>query len=57
MADRTSNPYGKAPDELSRIVDDVEAAEPLLRRVADHEVRTTIPLDEVVTAILRHVEA
>ena len=57
MADRTSNPYGKAPDELSRIVDDVEAVEPLLRRVADHEVRTTIPLDEVVTAILRHVEA
>ena len=57
MADRTSNPYGKALDELSRIVDDVEAVEPLLRRVADHEVRTTIPLDEVVTAILRHVEA
>ena len=57
LADRTSNPYGKAPDELSRIVDDVEAAEPLLRRVADHEVRTTIPLDEVVTAILRHVHA
>lgn len=57
LAGRTSNPYGKAPEELSRIVDDVEAVEPLLRRVADHEVRTTIPLDEVVTAILRVVDA
>ena len=57
LAGRTSNPYGKAPEELSRIVDDVEAVEPLLRRVADHEVRTTIPLDEVVTAILRLVDA
>ena len=34
-----------------------EAVEPLLRRVADHEIRTTIPLDEVVTAILRLVDA
>ena len=42
LASRTSNPYGKAPEELSRIVDDVETVEPLLRRVADREVRTTI---------------
>jgi hypothetical protein len=34
---------------------DVETAEPLLRRVADHELQTTIPLNEVVTAILRLV--
>ena len=57
LAARTSNSYGKAPGELSRIVDDVEAVEPLLRRVADHEVRTTIPLNEVVAAILRLVDA
>ena len=57
LAGRTGNPYGKAPEELGRIVDDVEAVEPLLRRVADHEVRTTIPLDEVVTAVLRLVGA
>jgi len=56
-AGRTSNPYGKTPEELSRIVDDVAAVEPLLRRVADHEVRTTIPLTEVVTAILDLVDA
>jgi shikimate kinase len=57
LAGRTGNLYGKAPEELSRIVGDVEAVEPLLRRVADHEVRTTIPLNEVVTAILRLVDA
>ena len=57
LAARTSNSYGKDPGELSRIVDDVEAVEPLLRRVADHEVRTTIPLNEVVAAILRLVDA
>ena len=57
LAGRTSNPYGKTPEELSRIVDDVAAVEPLLRRVADHEVRTTMPLTEVVTAILRLVDA
>jgi dephospho-CoA kinase len=57
LAARTSNPYGKAPEELSRIVNDIETVEPLLRRVADHEVQTTIPLREVVTAILQLVDA
>ncbi len=57
LAARTSNPYGKAPEDLSRIADDIQAAEPLLRRVADHEVRTTIPLNEVVTTILHLVDA
>jgi hypothetical protein len=37
--------------------DDIEAVEPLLRRVASHEVRTTVPLNEVVTTILRLVDA
>ncbi len=57
LATRTSNSFGKAPEELSRIIADVEAVEPLLRRAADHEVRTTMPLHEVVTTILRLVGA
>jgi dephospho-CoA kinase len=57
LAARTSNPYGKAPQELSRILDDLHSIEPLLRQVADHEVRTTMPLDDVVTAILHLVDA
>ncbi len=57
LASRTSNSFAKAPDELRRVLDDVETVEPLLRRVADHEVRTTVPLDEVVTTVLRLVGA
>ena len=57
LATRTSNLYGKTPEELTRIVDDIQAVEPLLRRMADHEVQTTIPLNEVVTTILHIVDA
>ncbi len=57
LATRFNNPYGKAPEELRRFLDDVETVEPQLRRVATHEVRTTVPLNEVVTTILRLVEA
>jgi dephospho-CoA kinase len=57
VATRTGNPYGKSPEELSRILDDLENVEPLLRRVADHEIRTTAPLHEVVGDVLRLVDA
>jgi dephospho-CoA kinase len=57
LAARTSNRFGKTPAELRRILADVETVEPLLRRAADHEVRTTAPLHEVVTTILRLVGA
>jgi dephospho-CoA kinase len=55
LTTRTTNPYGKDREELRRFLEDVEAVEPLLRRVADHEVRTTAPLDEVVATVLRLV--
>jgi len=42
LAARTSNSFGKAPEELSRVLDDIKTVEPLLRRAADHEVRTTM---------------
>ncbi len=53
LATRTTNPFGKDPGELRRILDDVESVEPLLRRVADREISTTLPVDEVVAAVLR----
>jgi dephospho-CoA kinase len=56
LATRTTNTYGKAPGELERVRSDIETIEPLLRRVADYEIQTTIPLNEVVTAILRLVD-
>ena len=57
LSTRTTNSYGKSPDELRRFLEDVETVEPLLRRVADQEVRTTVPLDEVVATVLRLVDA
>ena len=53
LASRTANPYSKTPGELRRVFDDLRAAEPLLRKTADHEIRTTMPLSDVVTAVLR----
>jgi dephospho-CoA kinase len=55
LATRTNNSYGKSADDLRRFLADVETVEPLLRRAADHEVRTTAPLSQVVTAVLRIV--
>jgi dephospho-CoA kinase len=52
LATRGGNCYGKAPGELDRVLSDVNTIEPLLRQVADHEIRTTMPLNDVVTTIL-----
>ncbi len=57
LATRTTNPFGKSAEERQRVIDDTAAVEPLLRGVADHEVVTTAPLDEVVTTVLRLVDA
>ena len=57
LASRTSNPFGKSPGELERVLDDLAAAGPLLRKVADHEIRTTMPLSDVVTEVLRLASA
>ena len=56
LAARSDNAFGRSPEELRRILDDLEHVEPLLRRVADHEIVTTTPLDEVVTTLLRLVD-
>jgi dephospho-CoA kinase len=53
LASRTGNPYGKTPGELRRVFDDLQAVEPLLRKTADYEIRTTMPLGDVVTAVLQ----
>lgn len=53
LATRTTNPFGKDPAELARVLDDVREVEPLLRGVATHEIDTTAPLDVVVDELLR----
>lgn len=52
LASRTNNPYGKHPDELDRVLSLKQTVEPLLRRVANVEIDTSIPLDDVVDEIL-----
>jgi shikimate kinase len=53
LATRTTNPFGKDPAELERILADIQEVEPLLRRVATHEIDTTRPLAEVVDEVER----
>lgn len=57
LAARTDNPFGKAPEERRRVLADLAEVEPLLRRVASTEIRTTAPLAAVVDEIERLVEA
>lgn len=55
LATRTTNPYGKHPDELAEVLDFTKTIEPLLRRGATLEVDTSAPVEQVVEAILNHV--
>lgn len=55
LASRRGNPYGKLPGEAAAVLENLRTVEPLLRRVADHEIDTRAPLAEVVEAVLRLV--
>lgn len=45
---RTTNEYGKSPDERELVRGHFETVEPLLRATATHELDATRPLDAVV---------
>jgi dephospho-CoA kinase len=55
LATRTTNDYGKQPDEVARVLDQQHTVEPLLRKAAGHEIDTSAPLDQVVATALRIV--
>ena len=57
LASRTTNSFGKAPGELDRVLDDLQTVEPLLRETATHEIRTTVPLGNVVAEVLHLADA
>lgn len=50
---RTTNPYGKHPGEVARVLGLVETVEPLLRRAAGFEIDTSACLEDVVATLLR----
>jgi shikimate kinase len=52
LATRSTNPYGKQPDELARVLRHLHAVEPLLRRAASLEVDTSAPVEQVIATIL-----
>jgi hypothetical protein len=52
LARRTTNSFGKRPEELARVLSDIEAIEPMLRRGATLEIDATRPLEEVVGTLL-----
>jgi hypothetical protein len=53
IARRSSNEYGKSPEERARIAADLAETEPLMRRTATHEIDTTQPLAAVVDQLER----
>jgi len=57
LSARTNNPYGKDPAELAEVLRLKETVEPALRRRADLEVDTSVPLEEVVEKILTFCRA
>jgi shikimate kinase len=52
LASRTNNPFGKRPDELAKVLADLETYEPMMRRAATYEIDTSKPLGRVIDEIL-----
>jgi dephospho-CoA kinase len=52
LATRTTNSYGKRPEELAETLEYLETVEPLLRKSATLEIDATAPLDQVVAEVL-----
>ncbi|HYE05778.1 MAG TPA: AAA family ATPase [Planctomycetota bacterium] len=57
LTTRTTNPYGRRPEELARVLDQIRTIEPMLRRGAGHEIDTSAPLDQVVRRVLEIARA
>jgi dephospho-CoA kinase len=50
---RTDNPYGKRDAEIAQIKENVRLFEPQLRRMASHEIDASLPIRDVLEAILK----
>ena len=53
LRSRTTNQYGKQPEEVARVLRLVETVEPRLRRAAGYEIDTSTSLEEIVGTLLR----
>ena len=52
IATRTTNGFGKSPEERARVLADLAETEPLLRATCTDEIDASRPLDEVVEALV-----
>jgi dephospho-CoA kinase len=52
LAARTTNRYGKSPQERALILRDLAEVEPLLRRTCTHEIDATQPIGGVVAKLI-----
>jgi hypothetical protein len=52
VEDRTTNDYGKAPEERDLVLSHLAWVEPLLRETCTHEIDASRPLDDVVGALI-----
>ena len=53
LADRRNNTFGKLPEERMRVLSDISAVEPLLRKTSGCEIDTSVPVHEVVEKLLQ----
>ena len=52
LAERTTNPFGKHPDERAKVLTDKAHIEPMLRAGADLVIETTEPVEATVQRLL-----
>jgi dephospho-CoA kinase len=52
LATRTTNPYGKRPEEVAEVLHNQQTVEPLLRNVATLELDARAPVEELLESIL-----
>jgi dephospho-CoA kinase len=52
IENRTTNDYGKAIEERDLILGHIAEVEPLLRATCTHEVDATLPVEDVVSALI-----
>lgn len=52
---RRSNAYGRGPGEMDRVLSDIRDTEPVLFKVSDLIVETTVPVRDVADRVLERV--
>lgn len=57
LQSRTNNNYGKQQNELEEVLEYLETVEPRLRKIANHEINASMPLEQVVSVILNVLNA